>query len=150
GSGIDGEIDILIKGDEMMDMTCECSIEGWMVVAGEERLFPLLEHIDSIFERGKGLEIDPTIADFFGISIEEIKKLAEEIETEKKTNKYILFSTQIIMELLSGYHVINCESLDNVRVWLSTETGRCRPSLGGVTLEEWVSEYVKKLKETNK
>ncbi|MBV6342056.1 VIT and vWA domain-containing protein [Candidatus Magnetobacterium casense] len=161
GSGIDGEVNFGSEDCEVdfgseMDMICEsaCEVsEGWMVVEGEERLFPLLEHIYSIFERGKGLEIDPTIADFFGISIEEIKKLAEEIETEKMTNKYMLLSTQIIIELLSIYHVICCESLDilsEVMAWLRAETVRCRPSLEGVTLREWVSEYVKKLKETNK
>ncbi|MBF0344153.1 MAG: VWA domain-containing protein [Nitrospirae bacterium] len=146
-------------GDEeemAMDIPPGLEIEEVFVCCLPKKSF--LEHINSILEQGKGVELDPTIADFFGISIfgisiKEIKKLAKKIKTEKKTNKYRLLSTQILIELLSDFHVTNPESLDilsKVRAWLSAETERCRPSLEGVTLEEWVSKYVKEIKELEK
>ncbi|KJU82957.1 von Willebrand factor A domain-containing protein 5A [Candidatus Magnetobacterium bavaricum] len=142
--------------------------------------------VSSIFKRGKMFKIDPTIAAFFGLYIEEIKRLANKIKTEKTTDTYILLSTQLLIELslyyqvpvqrskfdlerdrylkypanenlitmtsdlLSSYQLHDGDIIPKVIKWLRAETVRCRPSLEGVTLREWVSEYVKKLKETNK
>ena len=96
-----------------------------------------------------GFIITRDAASILGIDFSDIKKKSKIITVEETIDRFILLSTAIIMMLLKSIFDHMKDSwiavVQKSEKWLEREMERTKPHIKGVSLEEWVEEFVEKL-----
>ena len=101
-----------------------------------------LMHILSCQQPQGGFIWSRDVADIFGLSLEELRAMADQMIVKADCDKHLLFFTMLTIELLtkkssqfeSSWRAIVGKSAS----WLQNELQRCQPTINGIDLENWI------------
>ncbi len=97
-----------------------------------------------------GFMITKDAASILGIDFSDIKKRSKTITVEETIDRFVLLSTAIILMLLKKKFDHMKDSwiavVQKSEKWLEREIERTKPHIKGVSLDEWVDDYVANLK----
>lgn len=95
-----------------------------------------------------GFAIDKTLVEFMGVSFADLKKIAKKINSKRAVDNWILLLTAVVLCVLekkfSGVCLMWESVIQKSKRWYEAEVSRVEPSIAGMPLLEWVSNYLDK------
>jgi len=106
----------------------------------------LLLSILSLQRPEGGIELNEELSRLIGIDLGEIERIALQIEVNDKTDRLLLLTTAILLQVLemcfTGMKPIWDGIIQKSKEWLVETTGRGNPGLFGKDLKAWAREFV--------
>jgi Ca-activated chloride channel family protein len=109
----------------------------------------LLINLLSLQRPEGGFIIKGNIVRELNTTVSELKKLSRTIKIKGRINRLVLLSTFIILAVLKKKFIDQKSDWDEIvkksEKWLQKEIRRTQPTIQGISLEEWIYDYVDKL-----
>jgi hypothetical protein len=101
-------------------------------------------------QRAKGgMKLNKRVSQSLGIEKMQLKKIANEIETEIDVDKFLLLSTAILLQVLEFRFILEYDTwagaIKKSRIWLDDVLNKGNPHIYGEALMLWVENYVRGL-----
>jgi hypothetical protein len=81
------------------------------------------------------------------VTVAELKRLSRKIKAKEKTDGHVLHSTALVLQLLNKYFADSEGTrkgiVEKTEKWFKREFSRTEPRIEGVSLEDWVAQFVK-------
>ena len=94
-----------------------------------------------------GMELNKRVSQTLGIEYKQLKKIANEIETEIEVDKFLLLSTAILIQVLEFRFILEHDTwagaIKKSRTWLDDVLKKGNPRIYGEALILWVEKYVR-------